>query len=217
MAGFYAARFGIFNEVETEPDPNIQSQQPNPQEEQPATDGIKQQDDQVQEQPTENSEQNTTYTQNPQSEDGDNVQNDVIDTSVSGDGSQDSQSNQTYDNGQEPKGEVDAIKKKEEEIYANLSPEQLDIMHKELKSQFLAMFDMTTEVVQRINNISLDTKDVPTIEYASNKLSRLRTMLTDYMNYVYKTKSYTENHINYNIFLAVLNGINKILEEINKN
>jgi hypothetical protein len=41
-------------------------------------------------------------------------------------------------------------------------------------------------------------------------------MLVDYMNNVYQGKSYIENSINYNRFLAVLNGINKILEEVEK-
>ena len=79
------------------------------------------------------------------------------------------------------------------------------------------MFDMTTDLIERINNISLDPEDIHVVEYASNNLSVLRTMLKDYMDSVYKTKSYTENYVNYNRFLATLNGINKILEEINKN
>ena len=45
-------------------------------------------------------------------------------------------------------------------------------------------------------------------------VNNLRNMLIDYMNDVYKTKSYTENLIIYNRYLAALNAINKILEEM---
>ena len=41
-------------------------------------------------------------------------------------------------------------------------------------------------------------------------------MVADYMNDVYSTKSYMENAMNYNRFLATLNGVKDILVEINK-
>lgn len=228
MAGFYAARLGIFKEVETEPDPNAQANtqgDPAAQGQQPEAqdpgEAEQQQDTQAQEQPQENPETNENPEQQPQPEEdptADTIPND--DPSVDGgdpnaDTAQPPQDNSSGDQG--GTSAVDDIKKKEEEIYADLTPEELDIKHKELKSQFLAMFDMTTELVQRINNISLDPKDISSVEYVSNNLAQLRTMLVDYMQSVYKTKSYTENYINYNRFLATLNGISKILEEINKN
>jgi hypothetical protein len=111
---------------------------------------------------------------------------------------------------------VDDIKKQEEELYGNLTPEQLDIKHKELKSQFLAMYDMTTTIIERIGDAAISEENIGIAEYISDNLSRLRDMLVDYMNNVYQGKSYIENSINYNRFLAVLNGINKILEEVEK-
>ena len=111
---------------------------------------------------------------------------------------------------------VDDIKKQEEELYANLTPQQLDIKHEELKNQYLAMFDMVNSIIERIGDTSTSEENIPVIEYVSKQLAELQRMLTDYMNFSYKTKSYIENSINYNRFIAVLNGINKILEEMNK-
>lgn len=229
MAGFYAAKLGIFKEVETEPDPNAQAAtqaEPAAQAQQPEaqdTGAAEQQPDtQAQEQPQDNPEATENPEQQPQPEEdptADMIPNDDpnadVDDPNAGDTAQPPQGGSGGDQG--ATSAVDDIKKKEEEIYADLTPEELDIKHKELKSQYLAMFDMTTELVQRINNISLDPEDIPAVEYVSNNLAKLRTMLVDYMESVYKTKSYTENHINYNRFLATLNGISKILEEINKN
>ena len=229
MAGFYAAKLGIFKEVETEVDPNVTpgpTENPEVAAEQPAQQDAQPAPEQPQEgqeqQPQENTEANPNQNQqHPPEEDptADMIPN------------QDPEAAGGYPNGggdpNQPQGTsatqqgepspVDGIKKKEEEILANLTPEELDIKHKELKTQFLAMFDMTTELIERINNISLDPEDVPIVEYASNNLAKLRTMLGDYMESAYKTKSYTENYVNYNRFLATLNGISKILEEINKN
>lgn len=112
--------------------------------------------------------------------------------------------------------EVDEHKEHEEDLYENLTPEQLDIKHRELKDRYLDLFDTTTSVIDRINDISVVEENLEIIKYVSNTLSNLRDMLTDYINSVYKTKSYVENLVNYNKFLAVLNGINDILEEMNK-
>lgn len=116
---------------------------------------------------------------------------------------------------EEPESEVDDIKQREEELYNELSPEQLDIKHRELKNQYLAMYDMVVSIIDRIGDVNVAEENIHTVEYVSNNLSKLKDMLTDYVDSVYQTKSYIENSINYNRFLAVLNGINKILEEMN--
>lgn len=132
-----------------------------------------------------------------------------------------------YDNGNEPpqapppqeqeeEQPVDELKAKEEEIYSNLTDEQLDIKHRELKTRFLDLYDMTSKIVDRIGDATVTEENIGVIEYISKNLSELRDMISDYVSSVYQTKSYTENSVNYNRFLAVLNGIDKMLEEINK-
>ena len=115
----------------------------------------------------------------------------------------------------EEEAPVDNIKQQEEELYNELTPEQLDIKHKELKTQFLNMYDEVVAIIDRIGDVNVAEENIGTIEYVSNTLANLKDMLSDYMNTVYKTKSYFENSINYNRFLAVLGGINKVLEEMN--
>ena len=110
---------------------------------------------------------------------------------------------------------VDDLKHQEEELYNELTPEQLDIKHKELKTQYLNMYDNVIAIIDRIGDINVAEQNIGTVEYVSNTLASLKDMLTDYVNDVYRTKSYIENFINYNRFLAILNGINKILEEMN--
>lgn len=116
---------------------------------------------------------------------------------------------------QEEKSEVDDIKKQEEELYNELSPEQLDIKHRELKSQYLKMYDSIIAIIDRLGDVNVAEENIGVIEYVSNTLAKLKEMLADYVNDVYKTKSYIENSINYNRFLVILNGVNKILEEMN--
>lgn len=154
--------------------------------------------------------------ENPQSDDNDDDGYEPTDyTDDNSEGSDDEPTdNNASDNTEE--AEVNDIKKQEEELLSNLTPEQLDIKHKELKDQFSSMFDIINSTIERIGDAAVNVDNINTIEYVSNKLSELKDMIIDYMKSVYSTKSYIENSINYNRFLATLNGINKILEEIIK-
>lgn len=109
---------------------------------------------------------------------------------------------------------VDDIKKQEEELYNNLTPEQLDIKHKELKRNYLALYELVNAIIEKISAANLSEDNISIIEFASNSLVKLKDMIIDYMQNVYKTKSYIENSIIYNRYLATLTAINKMLEEI---
>jgi len=180
-------------------------------------------DNPPEDQSTSNNEEDNTSADDTGLGDGmENPEDDSTDYSAMGDegsndNTNDNNSNSTPStNNDGEQSSIDELKRQEEEMYADLTPEQLDIKHRELKTQFLSMFDLTTQIIERINDAATTEENMPIIEFVSNKLSSLRDMMTDYINSVYKTKSYIENSINYNKFLAILNGINKILEEMNQ-
>lgn len=104
----------------------------------------------------------------------------------------------------------------EQELFQDLTPDQIDLKHKELKGKFLDLYNATSNIVDRVNEIPMSDNTVASITFIAKKLAELRKMVADYMNDVYSTKSYMENAINYNRFLAALSGINKILDEINE-
>lgn len=168
-----------------------------------------------------NNQQNNE-TQDNNSADDDLGGNDAGDLDAGGDpgddlgGDDTSADSSGSDTGSETEEEVDEIKKTEEEMFSNLSQDQLDIKHKELKNKYLDMYDMTNDIIDRIGMVTIEEDITFAIDYVSTTLSNLREMVVDYINDVYQTKSYTENLINYNRFLAILSGINKILDEILK-
>lgn len=116
------------------------------------------------------------------------------------------------DDGEKP---VDDLKQQEEELYG-LSTEKLELRHRELKKQYLEMYDTVVTIIDRIGSASVQEEDIGIIEYVSETLSTFRTMITDYIDKTYALNSYIENAVNYNRFLAVLQGVNKILEELDK-
>ncbi len=104
----------------------------------------------------------------------------------------------------------------EGEIFKDLTQDQIDLKHQELKSNFTKIYDTTSALIDRLNDIPTNDSYMASINFVSNQLADLRQMVTDYINNVYSTKSYMENSINYNKFLMTLKGINDILEEIYK-
>ena len=110
---------------------------------------------------------------------------------------------------------VDELKQQEEELYG-LSTEKLELRHRELKKQYLEMYDVIVNIMDRISSSSVDEENIGVIEYVSETLSTLKTMIIDYIDKTYPLNSYIENSVNYNRFLAVLQGVNKILEDLDK-
>lgn len=104
----------------------------------------------------------------------------------------------------------------EEEIFKDLTKDQIDIKHQELKSNFTKIYDATSSLIDRLNDLPSNEMYMATISFVGNQLADLRQLVTDYINNVYSTKSYMENSINYNKFLMTLKGINDILEEVYK-
>lgn len=178
-----------------------------------------------------NTEENTT--ENNQDDNADNNSDDSDNTDYtdmnfdgddSGDdsGSDNSDDNNSSGDSSDSSGgddnsdeKVDDIKKQEEELYNNLTPEQLDIKHKELKRNYLALYELINAIIEKISAANLSEENVSIIEFASNNLVKLKDMIIDYMENVYKTKSYIENSIIYNRYLATLTAINNMLKEMN--
>ena len=141
-------------------------------------------------------------------------------------GGDDSSSSDSGDTGGGSSGEeveqtADDARAIEKDIFDNLTPSQIDVKHRELKNNFIKLFDATSNTITRINDIPTNEKHRSVLSFVNKQLSDLRDLITDYMENIYSTKSYMENAINYNKFLAHLDGVNKILnaiaEDLDKN
>ena len=123
------------------------------------------------------------------------------------------------DTGEAPQGDsdqpvADDARGFENQLFSDLTPQQLNLKHEELKNNFVKLFDNTGAIIDRINEVPADERFLSTMNFVSTQLSELRERIVDYMNNVYSTKSYMENSIVYNRFLTVLNQINQVLTEI---
>ena len=142
--------------------------------------------------------------------DGDNMGGGEGDTEGGGDTSADTGSGSAPGDGSI---QADDARGLENEIFSNLTPTQIAVKHKELKGNFSAMHSSISELIERVNEVNAAEYQTA-ITFVSQQLSDLKEMIADYITDVYSTKSYMENAMNYNRFLATLNGIKEILDEV---
>jgi len=113
--------------------------------------------------------------------------------------------------GTDPNSEIQSL---EDNLFKDLTPEQMAIKQIELKQQYIDLFDSISDIVSRVNKITKTTDNTNVIEFVTNKMIELKELVHYYLNSTYNTKTYIENTMNYQQYILILNAINKMLKEI---
>lgn len=102
----------------------------------------------------------------------------------------------------------------EMKLFTDLSPEQLNIKHRELKQQYIDLYTKTEELIDRVNAIPKTDNNLSVVDFIVKKLTELREIINYYLVNVYSTKTYVENTINIQHYLTIIASLNKMLNEI---
>lgn len=102
------------------------------------------------------------------------------------------------------------------DIFNSLTAEEQQMKIRELKSLFLNLFTSTDDLLARLNETESDEDNIEVLTRISMVLYSLKQYMTDYMSYTFAFKSYIENDIAFNRFLAILKSVTTIIEEMGK-
>lgn len=102
------------------------------------------------------------------------------------------------------------------DIFNSLTAEEQQIKIRELKNLFLNLYTSTDDLLARLNETETDEDNIEVITRVSMILYSLKQYMEDYMTYSFGFKSYIENDIAFNRFLAILKSATTIVEEIGK-
>ena len=116
------------------------------------------------------------------------------------------------DSGSEGDNELQSL---ENDLFKDITPEQMNIKILELKKQYLEVYSTITDVLTRTNKIQKTTQNIKVLEFIINKLIELKDIVQFYLSNTFDTKTYMENMVNYQQYLVTLNTINRLLKEIN--
>lgn len=109
------------------------------------------------------------------------------------------------------------LKQLEGELFDQLTDDQKKIKINELKKCFEEMHTRCDTIINMINNVTAPDEDTSRIfEYLNNTLTDLKQYIYDYFTYTFDTKTYLENSAQYHKYIAVLNSLNGVLEEVIK-
>ena len=112
-------------------------------------------------------------------------------------------------------GEEEPIKANTD-IFNSLTAEEQQMKIRELKSLFLNLFTSTDDLLARLNETESDEDNIEVLTRISMVLYSLKQYMADYMSYTFAFKSYIENDIAFNRFLAILKSVTTIIDEMGK-
>ena len=108
-----------------------------------------------------------------------------------------------------------SLKAKDRELFDSLSIPEQQIKVKELKNQFGELYGNCLSIIDRLNNISLELNDeYPQLKRLNEILYNLKDTISFYILNIYDIKSYFENDIIFNRYLAILNGVKTVLNTV---
>jgi hypothetical protein len=110
----------------------------------------------------------------------------------------------------------DELKNAEAQLFANFTPEQLQIRDNELKVQFINLYEDIEKTENRVNRIVKTDDNESVVMFVVKRLEELKEATHDSLINAYQTRSYYENQLQYNLLLANLASIGKMLEELAK-
>lgn len=118
------------------------------------------------------------------------------------------------DGSQEEPEPSDELHQMEQEIFADISTDQMNIKVTELKKQFKKLNSVITSSIDKIDRVSRTTYDDSMIEFAVRKLMELKEYSKDYLLKTFNTKTYIENQVELQRIIITFNLITNLFSEI---
>jgi hypothetical protein len=141
---------------------------------------------------------------------GDDDTNDNPDDNDSGDNTSDM--NTTSSGEEEPEEEVNDDNT---DIFSTLTAEEQQMKIKELKSLYQQLYCSCDDVMNRLNKLDTNEKNVYVIDRISSSIYTLKKYIGDYLIDIFPNKSYIENDISFNKFLLIVQSISDIIDKYN--
>ena len=112
---------------------------------------------------------------------------------------------------------ADSLKAKDGEMFDSLDPAEQEIKLKELKEQFVDLYQYCDDIIDRINSVCMHYEQFSeTLKRVVNTLFSTKKMISDHILHIFDSKSYHENDIRYTEFLAIINTVKNIIKDIDK-
>lgn len=102
------------------------------------------------------------------------------------------------------------------DMFTSLSTEEQKIKIKQLKLQYMSVYNSFVEFSAKIDDIETDENNIIPMTRILSAVDALKTYIADYLFHIFPTKSFYENDVMLDRFLYVYNSLSDILKDIYK-
>lgn len=233
----YMPQYTLIKEDNSGPDDSTQDQQQNQQQQQNNQDNTQNQEDQNQNPEEENQDEDEYAMTDPDEEE--NPQEDQNQEDQNPEENQD-EDEYTMNDPDEDEGDdtdnnqddnTDAInnddtvdendpsaklKELEKSIFDQLSPELQQAKTIELKKLYTITYEKCQSIIDTLGTVEKEPSKVKVYDYILNSLLDLQKYINDYLANIFDSKTYIENMTELQKYLAILDTVNGVFEEMSK-
>ena len=119
---------------------------------------------------------------------------------------------QMGDPNQQQEEDPDSLESMENNLFADLTPQQISIKNSELMQNYIDLYDTIDGIFDDVNKIPKTYNNTRVLEFIAEKLSEMKDNINYTINTTYSTKTYTENLVIYKQYLVILQQINNMLK-----
>ena len=115
---------------------------------------------------------------------------------------------------QEPSSKLQDLQKS---IFDQLSPEQQNLKIKELKSLYDDVYNKCSKILDIVVSAEKIPSQTKVYDYITNSVVDLQKYIKDYLQDIFDSKTYIDNMTELQKYMAILDTINNVFEELKKN
>ena len=133
--------------------------------------------------------------------------------SMDDDNQEDNTDDSSTDENQDPSQKLKDIEKS---IFDQLTPEQQNAKTQELKNLYGETYEKCQSIIDIVSNIEKAPDQAKVYDYIIKNLVDLQKYIRDYLENLFDSKTYIENMTELQKYLAILDTINNVFEEMQK-
>ena len=103
----------------------------------------------------------------------------------------------------------------EKQIFSNMTPEQIALQDKTLRSNYNDMYNEVVDIINRLKDLEKPSNNFKAFSFIERKLNEVKELIYDYMNNTYYNSTYIENNKQYQMFISILLNINLLFDRLN--
>jgi len=102
------------------------------------------------------------------------------------------------------------------DIFSSLTAEEQAIKIRELKNLFNNLYTSIDDNITKLDNLGTTEDNIQAVTKLTTCMYNLKTYISDYIQFIFPNKSYIENDISFNRFLAIIKSITTIMNDLYK-